>query len=111
VTSEVFHVDRDLVMDWAEIAGDFNPLHVDAAYAAMTRFGGPIVHGSLLLALVADRVQDLHGARLVDGGELTFEFRAPVLIGSTLTIHPQGDGFGIKVGETTPIETSVVLRS
>ena len=111
MTAETFHIGPDLVTDWAEIAGDFNPLHVDAEYAAATRFGGPIVHGSLLLALVADRVQDLHGARLIDGGELAFEFRAPVLVGSTVTLEPQGDSFGIRVGEGFPIETTVALRS
>ena len=32
---------------FAKITGDNNPIHIDAAYAATTPFGRPIVHGFL----------------------------------------------------------------
>jgi acyl dehydratase len=34
------------------LAGDDNPLHLDAAYAATTPFRSPIVHGLLVSALI-----------------------------------------------------------
>ena len=33
------------VNQFAEISGDRNPIHIDAAYAAQTPFGKPIIHG------------------------------------------------------------------
>lgn len=38
---------QEQVNTFAEITGDRNPIHIDAAYAATTPFGRPIVHGFL----------------------------------------------------------------
>ena len=38
---------------FAENSGDRNPLHVDAAYAAMTNFRRPIVHGAFQIGLAS----------------------------------------------------------
>lgn len=41
-------VDAELVNKFAEVSGDFSPLHVDADYGKATEFGGNIAHGALL---------------------------------------------------------------
>lgn len=41
-------VDTDLVRKFAEVSGDFSPLHVDAEYGKAAQFGGNIAHGMLL---------------------------------------------------------------
>lgn len=70
---------------YAQITGDRNPLHFDAAFAAATKFGRLVVHGGitagLLNALVA---QDLPGPGTVFMSQ-QLEYTAPVYIGDTIT--------------------------
>ncbi len=42
-----FEVTQELIRRFAEISGDTNPVHLDAAYAAGMRFGGTVAHGML----------------------------------------------------------------
>jgi acyl dehydratase len=44
--------DAASVRAFAELTGDYNPIHFDADYARQTVFGKPIVHGPLVLTLV-----------------------------------------------------------
>ena len=44
--------DRRSVELFAELTGDYNPVHFDEVYAAKTIFGKPIVHGPLVITLV-----------------------------------------------------------
>lgn len=69
------------VAAWAAVADDRNPLHLDPEFAAGTRFGAPIVHGSLLFSLVCDAVQ---AAGLT--GDLRMRFRAPVPVGAEVQV-------------------------
>jgi 3-hydroxybutyryl-CoA dehydratase len=73
------------VYGFAGISGDFNPLHVDAGYAATTRFGGRIAHGALLTGLISAVL----GMKLPGPGALyasqRLDFRRPVHIGDTIT--------------------------
>lgn len=73
------------VYGFAGITGDFNPLHVDEAYAKQTRFGARISHGALLAGLVSTVVgMKLPGrGALYESQELTF--LKPVFIGDTIT--------------------------
>ena len=41
------------VLDFARTSGDFNPLHVDAAYAGRTTFRGRIAHGAYQVGLAS----------------------------------------------------------
>ena len=72
------------VRSYAEISGDYNPLHFDAGFAAKTRFGRLVAQGGLttgiLHALVA---QDLPGPGTVFLSQ-NWKFTAPVFIGDTI---------------------------
>src|ERR1700741_5338516 len=47
VYSHDFKFTQDEVTRFAEVTGDKNPVHLDAAYAAKTFFKKPIMHGML----------------------------------------------------------------
>jgi acyl dehydratase len=70
---------------FARLSGDVNPIHVDAAFAARTRFGHTLAHGMMLMSFIGHVVRCL----LVPGGvELRHElvFPGPVFAGDEIEI-------------------------
>lgn len=82
-------VERTLTADdialFAVLSGDVNPQHLDAEFAASTRFHGVIAHGMLGGALISA----ILGSRLPGPGTVylgqTLRFLVPVRVGDTLT--------------------------
>ncbi len=75
------------VRTFADLTGDDNPLHVDPAYAAETRFGKPIVHGVLLLGIISKVLgRDFpgHGSVAV---AISCRFLRPVPVGSEIRVE------------------------
>jgi 3-hydroxybutyryl-CoA dehydratase len=76
--------ETDVVL-FAGITGDLNPVHIDAEFAARSRFGGRVAHGMLTAAFISTVL----GMRLPGSGtvclEQTLRFRRPVMIGDTIT--------------------------
>ncbi len=74
----------EMVKKYAEITGDYNPLHFDEAFVGKTRFGRLIAQGGittgLLHALVA---MDLPGPGSVFLNQ-SWSFPKPVYIGDTI---------------------------
>jgi uncharacterized OB-fold protein/acyl dehydratase len=70
---------------FAGISGDFNPMHVNEAFAKKTPFGTRIAHGALPQSLLAP----ILGMKLPGLGtvalEVTARFRAPTYFGDTIT--------------------------
>ena len=74
-----------MVQSFAEISGDFNPIHVDEEYAKTTRFGRRIAHGMISAALISRA----RGMELGPGGiylSQSLKFMAPVFIGDHLKV-------------------------
>jgi 3-hydroxybutyryl-CoA dehydratase len=67
------------------ISGDFNPAHMDAEYAATTKFEKRIAHGMIATSLISG----LLGMKLPGAGTIYLDqyvkFTAPVYIGDTIT--------------------------
>ena len=75
----------DHVRKYAEISGDYNPLHFDDAFAAGTRFGRLVVQGGLTIGLLHALVaMDMPGPGTVFLSQ-NWKFTAPVFIGDTIT--------------------------
>ncbi len=68
---------------FAEVSGDFNPVHVNEEYAKKTFFDGRIAHGALAQALLSASMAKLPG--LVIFLSQSIKFLEPVRIGDTIT--------------------------
>lgn len=75
------------VRSFAQITGDFNPVHVDEEAAAKSRFGGRIAHGMLSAGLVSAAIAN----QLPGPGSIylaqTLRFTAPVRLDDTITVR------------------------
>ena len=68
----------------AGMFGDFNPLHVDEAFAEKSRFAGRILHGPFTSALVSSPVGMYFAGTAIAYMEHACRFKAPVRPGDTL---------------------------
>lgn len=72
---------------FAAVSGDVNPVHLDAAYAATTPFGGCIAHGMLSGAIISAAIaMQLPGPGTIYLGQ-SLRFTLPVRPGDTLTVN------------------------
>jgi len=75
----------EMIRAFADLTGDANPVHLDDAYAAGTRFGRRIAHGMIAAGLIsATLANDLPGPGTVYLSQ-TLQFKAPVYPGDTIT--------------------------
>ena len=89
----------DHVRTFAELTGDYNPLHFDEDFAAGTRFGRLVVQGGLTTGLLHALVaMDLPGPGSVFLSQ-SWKFTAPVFIGDTITARAEV----LSVHETKPV--------
>jgi acyl dehydratase len=83
------------VKTFAELTGDYNPLHFDETFAAGTKFGRLVVQGGLTTGLLHALVaMDMPGPGTVFLSQ-NWKFTAPVYIDDTITaaaevvsVHP-----------------------
>lgn len=70
---------------FADITGDRNPIHLDAAYAESTRFGGVVAHGMIAAGLISAVIgEELPGHGAIYLGQ-TLKFLGPVRPGDVVT--------------------------
>jgi len=94
----------DHVQRFAELSGDYNPLHFDEAFAAKTKFGRLVVQGGLTTGLLHALVaMDMPGPGTVFLNQ-NWKFTAPVYIGDTITaeaevtsVHPSKPVTGLRI--------------
>jgi 3-hydroxybutyryl-CoA dehydratase len=77
-------VTADDVDAFALLSGDDNAIHLDAAFAARTRFGGRVAHGALTFGFMAAAQTRLVGAGVI-WLDARVRFTAPVSLGDTVT--------------------------
>jgi acyl dehydratase len=77
------------VRAYAEMTGDYNPLHFDEGFASRTKFGKLVVQGGLTTGLLHALVaMDMPGPGTVFLSQ-NWKFTAPVFIGDTITAQAE----------------------
>ena len=82
-TSHVKTISESDITRFAEISGDFNPVHMSEEYAQKTLFGGRIAHGVIAVALLSAAVAKLPGLVILLSN--SSRFLKPIRIGDTIT--------------------------
>jgi len=87
------------VKTFAELTGDYNPLHFDETFVAKTKFKHLVVQGGLTTGLLHALVaMDMPGPGTVFLNQ-NWQFTAPVFIGDTVTAEAEV----LKVHESKPV--------
>jgi acyl dehydratase len=107
-SSVAFVVTPEHMQAFAELSGDYNPLHVDDGFARAKGYEGRVVYGALLVA----KVSQLLGMRLPgkDGvwASLSLDFKRPLYVGQEAEV----EGTLVTVHRATGmLELGIVLRS
>jgi 3-hydroxybutyryl-CoA dehydratase len=97
-------ITEEVINDFAKATGDFNPVHLDQAYAEKTMFKGRIAHGLLSVGLLSSILGNIlpgHGTIYLSQ---EVKFLAPVRIGDTITA-------GVEVIELIPEKNRAKFRT
>lgn len=97
-------VTDEMVDAYAAFSGDFNPLHMDEAYARRAGFRGRVAHGMIACACLSQLI----GMRLPGPGALwtsqSFRWLAPVFVGDRIE-------FAVRVTAVSPGAGTVALSA
>ena len=103
-----FSVASEDMARFAELSGDFNPLHIDDAFARAKQFEGRVVYGALIIAKVSRLIgMELPGQDSV-WTKITFQFNRPLYVGQSATL----EGVVATLSEATGfVELKLTLRT
>ena len=105
--SRTMTLTAEQVKAYAEITGDYNPLHFDEAFANNTKFGRLVVQGGLTTGLLHALVaMEMPGPGTVFLNQ-NWQFTAPVFIGDTITAQAEL----LQVHESKPVTQLKVVIS
>jgi len=95
-------ISADDVLKFAEIVGDLNPVHLDAAFAEQSFFKKRIVHGAFLGGLISKVLgMDFPGQGTIYISQNSV-FKRPVYVDSTVTVE-------VRVTQVIPEKRRLVL--
>jgi itaconyl-CoA hydratase len=87
-----------------------HPLHFDAAYAAKSEFGRPVVNSCLTLSIVAGMsVADVSQQAIANLGWTDIKLTSPVFIGDT--IYAESEVLGKRESNSRPTQGVVTVRT
>lgn len=91
----------ELIRAFADLSGDYNPIHLDENFARTTRFGRRIAHGMISGAFISAVLGYEFKERKIVYLSQTMKFTAPAFLGDTITTIATV----IKIREDKPVIT------
>ncbi|PVE48037.1 hydratase [Pararhodobacter aggregans] len=93
---------------FARVSGDDNPIHVDPAFSARTRFGRTVSHGMLIYSRLWAMVRAAHPGR----GQVFQDmmFPNPAYAGETLVLSVEGAGPELAVSARRQADGAVCFQ-
>jgi len=82
-----FSVTPQQMLQFAEISGDFNPLHTDDAFARAKGFDGAVVYGALMIAKVSQVIGMRLPGRNSVWASVSLDFRKPLYVGQAAQVE------------------------
>ncbi len=87
-----------------------HPLHFDAAYAAKSEFGKPLVNSAFTLALVAGMsVSDVSQKTIANLGWDKIKLTAPVFVGDT--VYAESEVLAVRESKSRPTQGIVTIKT
>ena len=90
--STSLRVTEAVIRAYAELTNDFNPIHLDAEFAAKTPMRQPIAHGTISLCLMWQCIGKSFPAHMLGAMQLDVRFVKPVHVNDELTAGGELDG-------------------
>ncbi|WP_069807152.1 MaoC family dehydratase [Vulcanisaeta thermophila] len=89
IRSQGITVTEAHIVQFAQLTGDYNPLHVDEEFARQTIFEGRVAHGLLTLSLATGLLAPLLAGTTIALLEVNAQFQKPVKIGDTIHVESE----------------------
>lgn len=94
---------------YAALTQDWNPIHLDADFAAQAGFDRPIAHGTMALNLLVQAVAQGSDDRLRIA-DLNIRFSAPTWVGQSLTAQAARETGAVYAVSVTADDGRVVMQ-
>ena len=103
-------VTQERINQYASASGDFNPIHIDPAFARNTHLGGTVAHGMLVLAYVSEFMLENFRDDWLNGGSLSARFKGAAYPEDIITLSGKITSIE-KEGDFTLIDCEVLCRN
>lgn len=103
------------VLKFAELTGDYNPLHIDHKFGVQSQFGKNVVHGMFAASLFSTLVGMYCPGKHCLYMSQTLQFRKPVFYGDNIivrgTVVEKSDGIHMVTFKTEILRDNEILIS
>ncbi len=75
----------DLIKDYAEASGDFNPIHIDKEFGLKSQFKNNIAHGMMIASSISELMYKNFGENWSKNGKMKIKFKLPIFPNDEIT--------------------------